>query len=200
MIQKRHIGILFGGKSTEHEISLQSAKGVFEAIDKNKYDVTLIGIDHEGQWYLSEDITKTSLVNGKQNTLALFPGKDSDSLKLVKESNLIPQSLSRKIDVIFPILHGICGEDGSIQGFLKLANIPYVGAGVLGSAIGLDKDVAKRLLRDAGILTPKFLVFHHFERKNIDFIELKKLLGLPFFIKPANTGSSIGVNKVGNES
>lgn len=197
MAQKLHIGILFGGKSTEHEISLLSARSIVEAIDRTKYDVSLIGIDQKGQWYLNENNNKISIDSIDGRSLALFPGNQANSLKLVAHNS---QPLPRKIDVIFPVLHGTYGEDGAIQGLLKLVNLPFVGAGVLGSAVGMDKDVMKRLLRDAGIQIPKFLVFHRQERSNLNFEEIKNHLGFPFFVKPANTGSSVGINKVSHHS
>lgn len=195
MNQKLHIGILFGGKSTEHEISLRSARSLIQAINKTKYDISLIGIDQQGKWYLHEG--NHVAIDSAEALLALFPGQNSDSVKFMpypKQSN----NPAKKIDVIFPVLHGTYGEDGSIQGLLKLIDIPFVGAGVLGSAIGMDKDVMKRLLKEAGINTPKFLVFRRNQRSDLNFEEIKTQLGMPCFIKPANTGSSVGVNKVRN--
>jgi D-alanine-D-alanine ligase len=108
--------------------------------------------------------------------------------------------LKKKIDVVFPVMHGTFGEDGTIQGLFKIFNVPFVGPNVLGSAICMDKDVAKRLLRDAGIPTAKFLVFREDQKKEISFEKIKKELGFPFFVKPANLGSSIGISKVKNEN
>jgi D-alanine-D-alanine ligase len=112
---------------------------------------------------------------------------------------LAPRRALGKVDVVFPVLHGPFGEDGTVQGLLKLANLPFVGAGVLGSAVGMDKDVMKRLLRDAKIPVPKFLVFERSELGRIKYAPVKRLLGLPFFVKPANLGSSVGISKVTNE-
>jgi len=156
MVKKKlKIGVLFGGRSAEHEVSLQTAKVVIGALDQKKYIITPLKINSSG----------------------IF---DLDKLK--------------KYDVIFPVLHGMFGEDGTVQGLLKLIGVPFVGASVLGSAVGMDKDVMKRLLRDAGIPIGKFLVC----KKNnlIGFNETKKKLGLPVFIKPANAGSSVGISKV----
>lgn len=155
---KLKIGVLFGGKSAEHEVSLNSARNVINALDKNKYLVTPIKISKTGKFNL----------------------------------NII-----KKFDVIFPVLHGPYGEDGSMQGFLKLSSVPFVGPSVLGSAVGMDKDVMKRLLRDNNIPIGKFIVLNSEEKSS--FEKAKKILGLPVFVKPANLGSSVGIHKVKNE-
>ncbi len=202
MAKKIRVGILFGGKSAEHEVSLRSAKNVADAIPKDKYDVVLIGIDKNGRWLLNEASHFLLSKAGQPMPILVKGGK---------EVALIPESGGRlshmgvgsggaapHVDVVFPILHGPFGEDGTVQGLLKLAGIPFVGAGVLGSAVGMDKDVMKRLLRDAGIPIGKFLTFKSGEK--ISFAKVKKELGLPLFIKPANLGSSVGVSKVKNEA
>jgi len=197
--KKISVGILFGGKSAEHEVSLLSAKNVADAIDKEKYEVILISIDKTGKWLLpnqskfllNENDPKFVKLN-KENEIntALIPGGGGNLINLDIES-ILPE-----VDVVFPILHGPFGEDGTVQGLLKLAGIPFVGAGVLGSAVGMDKDVMKRLMRDAGIPISKFLVFE--KEDIIDFDFVSKELGLPIFVKPANMGSSVGVGKVNN--
>lgn len=160
MVKKKiKIGVLFGGKSAEHEVSIDSARNVIKALDRKKYRIIPIKINKNGKF----------------------------DFKIIKN-----------FDVIFPVLHGPFGEDGSMQGLLKLAGVPYVGAGVLGSALGMDKDVMKRLFRDSGIPVGNFVVFKTGEK--INFSKVKKELGLPFFIKPANMGSSVGISKVHNES
>lgn len=199
--KKINIGILFGGKSAEHEVSLQSAKNIFDAIDKEKYNPILIKIDKSGKWLLNNE--STFLLNADDPKLIKL-NQASDLVALVPQScgkilNLTNNNQNLKIDVIFPILHGPFGEDGTVQGLLKLANLPFIGASVLGSAIGMDKDVMKRLLRDAGIPIGKFIVLKSHETIP-DFQKIKNNIGLPFFIKPANMGSSIGVNKIHNES
>ena len=156
----KKVGIIYGGKSAEHEISLLSAQNVFDAIDKSKFAPVLVKIDKSGRWDMSE----------------IF-----------------------KYYVIFPILHGPFGEDGTMQGYLKLADIPFVGPGVLGSAVGMDKDVMKRLFRDAGIPIGKYLSLKSNE-KIPSFAQIEKELGSPVFIKPANMGSSVGINKANNEA
>jgi D-alanine-D-alanine ligase len=199
MAQKMRVAILYGGKSAEHEISLQSARSVAEAIDKNKYEIILIGIGRNGKWYLTHN--RNLLENAdhvrerKDKRLKLNPGAGNNKLLEVMEDNEIG-----RLDVVFPVLHGPLGEDGTVQGLLELANIPFVGAGVLGSAIGMDKDVMKRLLRDAGIAIADFMVVHESHRTEIDFSEVEKKLGMPCFIKPANLGSSVGIRKVTDAS
>ena len=203
--KKIKVGILFGGKSAEHEVSLQSAKNVADAIDKGKYDIVLIGIDKNGKWHLNTDTSKF-LLNSHNPKLIALNKENAKSVALIPQSNsflslensVINTSNTEKIDVIFPILHGPFGEDGTVQGLLKLAGVPFVGAGVLGSAVGMDKDVMKRLLRDAQIPIGKFLTAH--EGEKLSFKTVAKTLGLPFFVKPANMGSSVGVSKVSKQS
>ncbi|OGI57023.1 D-alanine--D-alanine ligase A [Candidatus Nomurabacteria bacterium RIFCSPHIGHO2_02_FULL_37_13] len=198
--KKLKIAVLFGGKSAEHEVSLRSAENVINALNKNKYEVILIGINKAGQWILGDKggklLDKTNPKLYKLNTV------NSDSVALVPQgsgaiSNLSNVNSKNYIDVIFPVLHGPFGEDGTVQGMFKLANIPFVGASVLGSAVGMNKDTMKRLLRDADIPICKFITLKHGEK--ISFKKAKKKLGIPFFIKPANMGSSVGINKVKNK-
>jgi D-alanine-D-alanine ligase len=201
MKEKIRVGIVFGGKSAEHEVSLQSAKSIIEAIDKDKFEIVLIGIDHSGKWYLNEDTNYLLNANDPKqiqlfhtdDEVGLIPGEESNQLM-----NINTQQRIGAVNVVFPVLHGPFGEDGTIQGLLKLANIPFVGASVLGSAVGMDKDVMKRLLRDAGIPIARFLVCHRIGRDDISFDTIAEDLGLPLFIKPANLGSSVGVSKVKN--
>jgi D-alanine-D-alanine ligase len=199
MAKKIRVGILFGGRSSEHEISLQSAKNIIDAIDTNKYEVVLIGIDKKGQWHVNErsrfllPAVESGLpeVPEKGENLALVPGKKDEQLvALSGQQRLGP------LDVIFPVLHGPFGEDGTVQGLLKLANVAFVGAGVLGSAVGMDKDVMKRLLRDAGISVARFIAANRYSSKQIGFDQVRALLGLPLFVKPANLGSSVGISRV----
>lgn len=191
-MKKVRVGLIFGGKSAEHEVSVQSAKNVYQALDREKYEPILIGISKNGQWVLLSDQQFTQVLSGSS-----FPAFVTDkSTDLTQGQNYLSVLTEDPIDVIFPVLHGPYGEDGTIQGFLKLFGLPFVGAGVLGSAVGMDKDVSKRLLRDAGIPIVKFLVFRSSNKKAIVFEQVRKELGLPFFVKPANLGSSIGVSKV----
>ena len=198
-MKKIRVGILCGGKSAEHEVSLQSAKNIIDAIDRDKYEVILIGIDKQGQWFLGDsaqfllnaDNPKLIALNKTNELLSFIPGENA----LVNISN---QGSTGPVDVVFPVMHGPYGEDGTMQGLLKLANIPFVGAGVLGSAVGMDKDVMKRLLQAAGIPIARYRAFHRVRRHLIDFEEIEDTLGLPCFIKPANMGSSVGISKVGD--
>lgn len=180
--RKLNIAIIFGGRSAEHEVSLQSAKNVISALDKKKYNPILIFIDKSGRWFLNDK---------SGDNIALLPQSNGEI------TNLSHPEIKQKIDVVFPVLHGPFGEDGTMQGLLKLANVPFVGAGVLGSAVGMDKDVMKRLLRDADIPIGKFLVFKKIDK--INFEDIVKKLGLPLFVKPANLGSSVGISKAKNK-
>ncbi len=196
MKKKLRVALLYGGKSAEHEISLISARNIFEAMDKSKYEVVPIAIDKQGRWHLDRGARLLGAADrarvdfaGAKNAAAVRPGASAAPV-------LSGGAPLGAIDVVFPVLHGPFGEDGTIQGLLKLANLPFVGAGVLGSAVGMDKDVMKRLLRDAEIPIAKFLVFHRAEQNAIRFARVKKILGLPLFVKPANLGSSVGISKV----
>ena len=202
MKKKLRVGVLFGGKSVEHEISLISARNVIDALDKDRFDVVLIGIDKEGTWHLhdahhflmhSED-PKLVRLHGVKEKVALVPKDEENQLV-----SLSGKALSGPIDVVFPILHGPFGEDGTVQGLLKMAGIPFVGPGVLSSAISMDKDVMKRLFEHAGIATPRFLSFRRPSFSSLIFKSLVRELGVPFFLKPANGGSSVGVFKVKSE-
>ena len=200
MGKKLRVGILFGGKSAEHEVSLQSAKNVYDAIDREKYQPLLIGIDKSGRWLLNDE-SRFLLDANDPRHIRLNPS--SDEVALVPRSKGAISSLSalnsgKAVDVVFPILHGPFGEDGTVQGLLKLAEIPFVGAGVLASAACMDKDVMKRLLRDAGLPIGKFQSLLSND-KIPEYEEINASLGTPFFIKPANMGSSVGVSKVHNE-
>jgi len=202
MKKKIRVGILFGGKSAEHEVSLQSAKNVYDAIDREKYEPVLIGIDKSGRWLLSDNESRFLL--NADNPRLIRLNASSDEVALVPQSrgaiaNLSEMKSDNFIDVVFPILHGPFGEDGTVQGLLKLADIPFVGAGVLASAAGMDKDVMKRLFRDAGLPIGKFRSLR-FSEKIPPFREICAELGTPVFIKPANMGSSVGVSKVRNET
>lgn len=198
-MKKTRVAILFGGKSAEHEVSLQSAKSIVEAIDKDKYEVLLVGIDKQGRWLLNDQSNyllnetnpKLISLNKSNNELAINPG--SQEKQLISST----QDSIGKVDVVFPVLHGTLGEDGAMQGLLKTMDVAFVGADVLGSAVGMDKDIMKRLLRDAGIPIGKFIALKAGE--DISFEKAKTELRVPLFIKPANQGSSVGVHKVHNE-
>lgn len=200
---KLRVGVVFGGKSAEHEVSLQSAKNIVDAMDKSRFDVVLLGIDKQGQWHVSDannyllnasDPARIAL-NPSENSVALVPGIQQQQLIQAENSTPLPN-----VDVIFPIVHGTLGEDGSLQGMLRLANLPFVGSDVLASAACMDKDVTKRLLRDAGLSIAPFITLTRANREQISFSDVQAQLGLPLFVKPANQGSSVGVSKVTNEA
>ena len=201
MGKKIRVGVLFGGKSAEHEVSLESAGNVVAAIDRDRYEVVLIGIDRAGKWHLSAP-SRLHVEAGGSALPALAAGDAGVGVTLAPQdaggARLVRSSDHRRLealDVVFPVLHGPFGEDGTIQGMLKLADVPFVGAGVLGSAVAMDKDVMKRLLREAGIPTPDFLAFSR-SGTEVDFDAVVTRLGLPVFVKPANLGSSVGVSRV----
>lgn len=199
------VGVLYGGRSGEHEVSRCSGASVFSALDRGTYNVVAIGIDYDGAWYPQKnpEIVKDPAFG---NVLAIKKeGRWTvDSLaasgKLVLREQKSGETVS--IDCVFPAIHGTFCEDGTIQGLLDLTGCAYVGAGVLGSSAGMDKDATKRILRDSGIpVVPWITVNRTAWKKNPDSIiaQAVKELGLPFFVKPANAGSSVGVNKVKNE-
>jgi D-alanine-D-alanine ligase len=202
MTKKIRVGILFGGKSAEHEVSIQSAKNVYNALDRSKYDPVLIGIDRQGTWHLHDgkifSLTAYSqeVTDSKDSSSAISIDPGALNGHLIPSSGLSEQSA---IDVIFPILHGTYGEDGTVAGMLKLLDIPFVGASVLGSAVGMDKDVMKKLLTVGDLPICNHMVFEDFRRDGINYKEITDALGEPFFVKPANMGSSVGVSKVKNE-
>lgn len=201
MKKKVRVGLLFGGKSTEHEVSLISAKNILQALDLEKYEPVLMSINKQGQWHLETQQTlrnmvfSTAILENFTEKLAIVPVKECKQIVSYKDSKL-QESLD--LDIIFPVLHGAYGEDGTIQGLLQLANIPFVGAGVLGSAIGMDKDVMKRLLQQADIPIVPFICLHDYQEIPA-FEEVVLKLDCPFFVKPANAGSSIGITKVGDQ-
>src|SRR5439155_10406362 len=177
MNKKIKVAIIFGGKSAEHEVSLQSAKSIIAAIDKNKYDIQLIGIDKTGRWFLNE---KSYMVLHETNPELIQLNKSNVEVAFVnsESSNQILDIHNGKtidsVDVVFPVLHGTFGEDGTIQGLLKLMNIPFVGCSVLGSSVGMDKDMAKRLWRDAGIAVAKWKCVTKKDLEKISFESVKK--------------------------
>lgn len=195
--RKLRVGILFGGKSAEHEVSLQSARNVLQAIDTSRFEPVLIGIDKTGAWHtgtdkkLLESDTLARLVDNNKDSATLLPSNAAH--RLVALQDTFSQTA---LDVVFPVLHGPMGEDGAVQGFLELVNIPYVGSGILGSSVGMDKEIMKRLLRDANIPVTDFVVITSADISKRQTQELIDRLGLPLFVKPANMGSSVGVSKV----
>jgi D-alanine-D-alanine ligase len=214
MPRKLRVGIVFGGRSGEHEVSLRSAASVLAAVDKKKYDVVPIGITKTGHWLLADDaqhmlaggttVTATSLAKGRAaHQSALVPTAHPGGTLHVPASAAKEQSEALGVDVLFPVLHGTFGEDGTIQGLFELAGKAYVGSGVLGSAAGMDKDVMKRLFAAAGLPIVEHMTllrgaWQKAPRKAIAEIEAN--LRYPLFVKPANLGSSVGISKVHDRS
>jgi len=213
MAKKLRVGILFGGRSGEHEVSLLSAASVLGAIDRDKFDVTPIGITREGRWLAAADANH--LLNGDMSKGSRLRAGDPEATpgaKLLHEgiptllapeprSTTLNQGQEKPLDVVFPVLHGTFGEDGTIQGLFELAGIAYVGSGVLGSAAGMDKDVMKRLFVQAGLPIVKHVTLLRADweknpRQAIATVE--RALRYPVFVKPANLGSSVGITKAHN--
>lgn len=177
--------ILCGGQSPEHEISLRSARNVVAALDGDIFRPIMVGIDPNGHWHLMDAIPDGNEIQ-LDNKIFIDPGT----------GNLSHGSGSISIDVVFPVLHGPNGEDGAVQGLLTMLDLPYVGAHILGSSVGMDKEIAKILMNSAGLCVAKGVALRKCTHEN--FATLKEQLGIPMFIKPANMGSSVGVHKVSN--
>jgi D-alanine-D-alanine ligase len=197
--KRLRIGVLFGGRSGEHEVSLASAASVIRGLDKAKYEAVPIGITKEGHWRVGVGAQKMlpEILRGGQNVMM---SADPSAAKLV---TLDGGSGGQRLDVIFPVMHGTFGEDGTIQGLLDLAGLPFVGAGVLGSAIGMDKDVAKKLLQAAKIpVVPWVTVHRHDWERDPKAVQraIEKKFKYPVFVKPATLGSSVGMTKVHSRS
>jgi len=191
-MSKLRVGIVFGGRSVEHEVSIASATSILEALDPSRYDVSLLCVDTEGRWRLGgPGAIPSNASRGEEVSLPAVPG----------DGTLLSAKAGRpvgRLDVVVPIIHGTGGEDGCIQGFLELAGVPYVGSGVLGSAIQMDKDVAKKLLRAEGIPVVPWVAARAAEiaagAEAVADLAIREL-GLPAFVKPASLGSSVGVSK-----
>lgn len=195
------VGVLFGGRSAEHEVSILSARNVIAALDPQRFEPIAIGITRNGRWIRQSTerlLGEKGDPRGVQlctdgHEISLLPSVRTDGATAINRSHL---------DVVFPVLHGPKGEDGTVQGLLELAGVPYVGAGVLGSAVGMDKDVMKRLLRDAGLPVAKFVVVHGHDHRRDPAAAFARVaaLGFPLFVKPANLGSSVGVTRVASRA
>jgi D-alanine-D-alanine ligase len=200
-MKKTKVIILCGGRSAEHEISLLSARNVLTALDRTRFDPVVVGIDRSGRWHRESERTLAA-ATGDPRALALDAGAPTvgieEGLAVASAPGGALAGLPAEDVVVFPVLHGTFGEDGTVQGLFELAGTAYVGAGVLGSAIGMDKDVSKRLLRDAGIPIVDFEVVTAaaFARDPAAALAPAAALGTPMFVKPANAGSSVGVTRV----
>jgi D-alanine-D-alanine ligase len=193
---KTNVALIFGGKSAEHEVSLRSAKNIADAIDKELYNPILIGISKEGSWYRLSD---SKVFNHTTKIVEKDLPSEADPVTLLSlQGKPILYSLKNAtqtpLDIAFPILHGTMGEDGTIQGLFKMVQVPFVGCGVWSSAAGMDKEIMKRLFAEAGIPNARYLLLTPYQRKSYN--EVVEKLGSPFFIKPANAGSSVGVHKI----
>ncbi len=199
MTKKIRVGVLFGGRSGEHDVSLQSAASVINALDPAKYEIVPIGITREGHWRVGSGAVQL-LPQVLESGDPVTPSVDPAGPKLLPLARSVPAPNSRpEVDVVFPILHGTFGEDGTVQGLLELADIPYVGAGVLASAAGMDKDVMKRLFRDADLpVVPWELILRAEWESHSGAVrkQIERKLRYPLFVKPANLGSSVGISKV----
>lgn len=187
MTEKKKVVILYGGRSVEHGVSINSAKNIYEFIDKDKFEVIAVGISKSGKWFLTKGVSK-NIEEGKALSILLDAQKPGFVIAGNEERF--------NVDIIFPVLHGTDGEDGSIQGMIKALDLPMVGTGVLGSSLSMNKIVAKRVLESAKLPVAKYMTFHFTEKEQIKFADIKKKLGTPFMVKAANLGSSVGVNKV----
>lgn len=197
----KNIAIIFGGKSAEHEVSLESATNIFNTIDRTIFRPVLIGIDKNGNWYYSEHYQKKENIDLVKNdffseSVNVYISSSTGQAEVIdKTTHMVPDY----VDIAFPIIHGTFGEDGTLQGFLKTKSIPFVGCDILASSVGMDKDVTKRLLRDANIPIAKYYTLYKHFPNQFSFEEFVAELKLPLFIKPANAGSSVGVSKVTNK-
>jgi D-alanine-D-alanine ligase len=195
--KKLRVGVIFGGRSGEHEVSLASAASVIRALDPEKYEAVPIGISKDGRWLVGTGAQKMLAEVLKYGArVSLPPDPTSASLVPLTPS---PGQPSITVDVMFPVLHGTFGEDGTVQGLLELAGLPYVGAGVLASAVGMDKDVQKRLFAEAGLPIVPFIAVRRseWEKERAKVITaIKKKFRFPVFVKPATLGSSVGMTRV----
>jgi len=205
-VKKIRVGVVFGGRSGEHEVSVRSARAVIEAIDREKYEVVPIGITKKGHWLSPAEAAGLLPESARQllpkeisnagETVAIIGDPSRPGLVALNHNGNSRQS--QALDVVFPVLHGTYGEDGTIQGLLEMAGIPYVGCGVLASSCGMDKVLMKALFRDAGLPICKYTWFLRSEwerERNIVLRRISREIGFPCFVKPANLGSSVGISK-----
>lgn len=187
MSARKKVAILYGGRSVEHGVSVNSARNIFQYIDKEHFEPLPIGISQSGQWFLTQGVTK-DIAQGSSLGLILDP-KNAGIILLASGDRI-------KADIFFPVLHGTDGEDGSIQGLIKAIDVPMVGTGVLGSSLSMNKIIAKRLLQESGVPVTKFVTYTYRDKSKINFESIVKKVGIPFMVKSASLGSSVGVSKV----
>jgi D-alanine-D-alanine ligase len=200
-MEKLRVGLLFGGRSVEHDVSIVSARSILAALDQSRYEVSLLAIDPDGQWHVANPDTALEAVEEAEGVfLPPAPGQTT-LVAATGKSEFAASALGNaaRLDVIFPIVHGRGGEDGALQGLLELAEVPYVGSGVLSSAVQMDKDVAKRLLLAAGLPVTPWITFSGFELEHNGLPaaaeRAESEIGFPVYVKPANSGSSIGISR-----
>jgi D-alanine-D-alanine ligase len=205
MSKKIRVGVVFGGRSGEHEVSVASAASVMEALDKEKYEVVPIGITHEGRWLAGSDprrmIAGVAMEEAGQDdtvTAVVITGDPTRNGLVPVDTSQAQQEAAGPLDIVLPVLHGTYGEDGTLQGLLEMAGVPYAGCGVLGAALGMDKEKAKMVFRAAGLPVVDWLTVrrHNFEQ-DADAVcaRIEERFSYPVFAKPANLGSSVGVGK-----
>ncbi len=204
MSSKINLGILFGGRSGEHEVSLMSARSVISVLDKSKYNVVEIGITHQGEWVTGDNVSDAMSKNDTGHLPRIFilpePNNAIVYRRAVDTNTISPLA---KLDVVFPVLHGSYGEDGTLQGLLEMADLAYVGAGVLGSSIGMDKGLFKDVMKAQGIPVVDWIVSSRTQvETNLNALinSAEELSAYPLFVKPANMGSSVGISKCKNRS
>lgn len=204
--RKVRVGVLYGGRSSEHEVSLRSATNVIQNLDRSRFDIVPIGIDKQGAWFLGDDVAtldQTAVLELAHDAEKMLFAPDcigkQPVLRQASEMLSHLKNTERLFDVVFPVIHGPLCEDGTVQGLLELAEVPYVGCGVLASSVGMDKDVAKRLVMQAGLDVPPYATIKRgqWDKSAAEFCAyVSATLTYPVFVKPANAGSSIGVHKV----
>jgi D-alanine-D-alanine ligase len=195
-VKKIKLGVIFGGRSGEHEVSLVSAASIVEALDKSRFDIVPVGISKEGRWYVGEgvmDFLKSGRADGEIHPAVLLPDAEGGLITWAEGKEAI------KLDAAFPVLHGPYGEDGTVQGLLELSDLPYVGCGVLASSLAMDKIISKEIFEARGLPTVKYIWFLKsiWEKEKKSLVEkIEAKLKYPMFVKPANLGSSVGIYKV----
>ncbi|GIW40425.1 MAG: D-alanine--D-alanine ligase [Candidatus Binatia bacterium] len=198
-MSRLRLALLYGGRSAEHEVSLLSARSVVEALDPAKYELLLVGIDRSGHWHFQSRADFDRVASG---SLPSVPEGPDDCFLAPSPGGRLVSAQGEEIarlDVVFPLVHGTYGEDGTLQGLFELADVAYVGAGVLGSALGMDKDAQKRLFREGGLPVVEFYTLRRAETTAEKLVEVGRKLSFPLFVKPANSGSSVGVAKADDE-
>lgn len=203
--RKIRVGVILGGRSGEHEVSLRSAQSVMAALNRERYEVIPIGITKDGRWLTGDPLTALLSGDDTAQSATLLPAPGSSALMELRQSGNQPATLSviTQLDVVFPVLHGTYGEDGTVQGLLELADLPYVGAGVVGSAVGMDKGIFKQVMSANGLPIVPWRLYSKqawLKRPSAILAEIEAALPYPVFTKPANLGSSVGISKCRNRA